>query len=134
MLKDCSWSQAVAYLGAYFQYVFVVLWMTLCFHGHKQVCVQPSTAAVNVTLLAFAAERRASLCAVLRRRAPLMQCCWVPTAVDRHLAPAGHPAANPPHAAAAVNRWDDGQTDRGTDNRDRYIDPAPHTMRARVNN
>ena len=28
----------------------------------KQVCVQPSTAAVNVTLLAFAAERRASVC------------------------------------------------------------------------
>jgi len=35
-------------------------------------------------------------------------------AVDRYFLPAGHSAANPPHAAAAVDRRDrqtDGQTD-----------------------
>ena len=43
------------------------------------------------------------LSAVLRRR-----CCWAPApaAVDRYLLPAGRSAANPPHVAAAVNRWD----------------------------
>jgi len=41
------------------------------------------------------------------------------------------PAANPPHAAAAVDRWDrqtDGRRDRRT--LDRYMDPAPHAIRA----
>ena len=54
-----------------------------------------STAAVNVTLVAFAdAVRRAAVLSL----SPL----------------AGRPAANPPHAAAAVDRWDrqrDGRTD-----------------------
>jgi len=60
-----------------------------------------------MTLSAFAAKRRA--------------------AVDRYLLPARRSAANPPHAAAAVDR-----RGRPTDGRtpDRYIDPAPHTMRA----
>ena len=41
-------------------------------------------------------------------------CCWPPcccapspaAAIDRYLLPAGPAAANPPHAAAAVDRWD----------------------------
>ena len=63
-----------------------------------------------MTLLAFAADRRAAV-----RRAV------APAAVDRYLLPVGHPAANPPHAAATVDRWD-----RRTDGRtsDRYVDPA----------
>ena len=61
-------------------------------------------AAVNATLLAFAAERL---------RAAVRRCCLAPVAVDRYLLPAGRPAANPPHAAAAVDRWDR-QTDRRT--------------------
>jgi len=47
-----------------------------------------------------------------------------PAAIDRHLLSAGRSTANPP---AAVDRWDretNGRTAR------RYIDPAPHTMRA----
>jgi len=64
-----------------------------------------------VTLLAFVAERRPAV-----RRG----------AVDRYLLPAGGPAANPPHAAAAIDI--DG-TDRRTPYR--YTDP-PHTTRAVV--
>ena len=62
--------------------------------------------------------------AVLRRR-----CCWVTAlaAVERYVPPAGRSAANPPHAAAAVEWWDR-QTDRRTP--DRYTDPVLHTMRA----
>jgi len=40
---------------------------------------------------------------VLRRRAAGRP---PPAAVDRYLLPAGRPAANPPHAAAAIDRWD----------------------------
>jgi len=82
----------------------------------QQVSVQPPTAAVNVTLLAFAAERRAA-----GRPQPV--------AADRYLLPSGHQAANPPHAAAAVDT--DGQTDGRTP--DRHIDFAPLAMRS-VNN
>jgi len=44
------------------------------------------------------------------------RCCWAlaPVAVDRHVLPSGRSAANPPHAATAVERWDrqtDGRTD-----------------------
>ena len=60
---------------------------------------------------------------VLRRR-----CCWAPAPVadDRHALLARRSAANPPHAAAAVERW----TDRLTDGRtpDRYIYSAPHAV------
>jgi len=58
-----------------------------------------------VTLLAFAADRRAA--------APL-QLGAGRAANDRYLPPAGPTAANPPHAAAAVDRWNR-QTDRRTD-------------------
>ena len=49
-----------------------------------QLCVQPSTAAVNVTLLAFAAGR----CAAVRRAAaaPLLLDA---AAVDQYFVPAG---------------------------------------------
>ena len=55
---------------------------------------QPSAAPGNVTLLAFAAGRCAP-CAVAAG--------CPPAAVDRYLLPAGPPAANPPHAATAVD-------------------------------
>ena len=66
--------------------------------------------AVNVTLPAFAAERRATAPSLLG---------------DRYVLPAKHSAANPPHAAAAVERWD-----RRTDGRPIVTDTAPHTMQA----
>jgi len=55
--------------------------------------VQRPTSADNVTLLAFAAERRAAL-----RLAA--------AAIDRYLLPAEPTAANPPQRHAAVDRWD----------------------------
>ena len=56
---------------------------------------------VNMALPAFAAERRAA----------------APAAVDRYVLRAERSAAKPPpHAAAAVERWDR-QTDRQTDAR-----------------
>jgi len=85
----------------------------------RQVCVQPSTAAVNVTLLAFAADRRAAAAPLLLRAGR--------AAIDRYLLPAGSTAANPPHAAAAVDNWDI-QTERRTD----IVPlrrPMPHTTR-----
>ena len=70
-------------------------------------------------------------------------CCWVPCcgrhgdgrrccsapapAIDRYLLAAGRSAANPPATVTAVD-WCDRQTDGRT--LDRFIDPAPHTMRA----
>ena len=79
----------------------------------KQVCVQPPTSAKNVTLLAFAAERRAA-----ERRAAAC------AAVHRYIPPVGPAAANPPHAATVEQ---DG-TDRRTNGRTqyRYIYPAAY--------
>ena len=56
--------------------------------------------AVNMALPAFAAERRAasSCCGAVAAEQP------APSAVDRYLLPAGRSAANPPHAAATVER------------------------------
>jgi len=61
------------------------------------------------------AERRAA--------APLLlsgvnagACCTAPAAIDRYLQPTGRSAANPPHAASALDRWDR-HTDRRTDTR-----------------
>jgi len=53
-------------------------------------CIQLSTAAVNVALLAFAADRRAAATLGTRRTQH--------DDVDRYLLSAGRPAANPPHA------------------------------------
>jgi len=75
--------------------------------------VQRRLLAVNMTLPAFAAERRAT--------APLL--CAAPAAVNRYFLPTRRSAANLPLAAVAVNRWDR-QTNRRT--LDRFIDPAPH--------
>jgi len=69
--------------------------------------------AVNVTLPAFAAARRAAGAVAAERR----RC--------RSICP-GREALRSKTAAAVVRQWDrqtDGQTP------DRYIDPAPHTMR-----
>ena len=69
----------------------------------KQVSVQPPPMAVKVTLSAFPAERRRLLHSA--RSAP--------AAIDQYILPARRSAANPPHAAAAVdrrNRQTDGQT------------------------
>ena len=73
----------------------------------SHVCIQPSTAAGNAALLASAAA------------APLLLRAGH-AAIDQYLLPAGPTAANPPHAAAAVNSGD-GQTVRRTPYR--YIDP-----------
>jgi len=60
-----------------------------------KVCVEPPPSAVNVTLPAFAAERR-----LLQRGAR----STAPAALDRHLLPTGRSVANPPAAVAAVDR------------------------------
>jgi len=76
-----------------------------------------------VTLLAFAAERRAAVAPLLLSARRLLQARGARAAVDRRRMPAGRPAANTPHAAAAVDRWDR-QTDGRTLNR--LIDPAEY--------
>ena len=44
------------------------------------------------------------------------RCCWAPApAIDRYLLPTGHSAANPLHAAAAVDRRDGQMNGRGKD-------------------
>jgi len=68
-----------------------------------------------VTLPTFAAERRA---AVRQAAAAPLLLGTGRAATDRYLLPAGHTAANPPHAAAAVNSWDrqmGGRKDRRSD-------------------
>ena len=86
------------------------------------MCVQPATAAVNVTLLAFAAESRAAVrhaaAAPLLRDTRRLQHDGR-AAIDRYRLP----AANPPHVAAALDGWDR-HRDRRTP--DRYIDPAAY--------
>ena len=84
--------------------------------------VQPSTTAINVTLLAFAADRRV---AMRRAAAAALQ---LGARRCRSISPTrGEPSSKRPHAAAAVDRWD-----RQTDGRTpyRFIDHAPHVMRA----
>ena len=61
-----------------------------------------------MTLLAFAADRRAAVCRATE--APLLLSAGR-AAIDRYLLPAGPTAANPPHADAVV----DSSTDRRTD-------------------
>ena len=109
----------------------------------KRVGVRLLTSAVNVTLPAFAAERRAAaplLLGARRCRSISHSPSWLkwfihPQAhgldTDMHTPPtlscgAWRSAAKPPHTAAAVEWWD-----RQTDGRtlDRFIDTAPHTMR-----
>jgi len=64
--------------------------------------VQLRMSAVNVPLPAFAVA------------APLLLGTQRRAAIDWYILPVGCSAANPPHAAAAVNRWDR-QTGRRTD-------------------
>jgi len=61
----------------------------------KQVCVEPPPSALDLTLPAFAAERR-------RRD---VQNNAGAAAIDRCLPPVGRSAANPPAAVAAVGRY-----------------------------
>ena len=75
----------------------------------KQVCVQPSTAAVSVTLLAFAADRRAAEAALSARR------FWAPTTRRcRSIFPA-------PMTSSSKSTARDRQTVGRTP--DRYTDP-----------
>jgi len=91
----------------------------------KQVRAQLPTSAVNVTLLAFAAERRAAaplLVGVRRLPRPAP-----PLSIDIS---GLHDAQQQSHRTPRL-RSDFG-TDRQTDGRthDRFIDPAQHTTRA----
>jgi len=72
-----------------------------------------------VTLLAFVADRRAAAAPLLLGAGRAV--------IDRYLRPARLTAANPPHAAVAVDFWDR-QTDGRTDGRTPYrcIDPAAY--------
>jgi len=92
---------------------FAVFSDTKINHG---VCIEPRPSALNVALPASAAE--------LGRRVP---------AIDRYLVARRRLCSTPltTRRAAPVDRWDR-RTDGQTDGRmlDRYIDPAPHTMRA----
>jgi len=66
----------------------------------KQNVKTAAVKSVNVTLLTYAAL----LCAALLRR----RCCWAP-AMEQSIdisCPRVPTAANPPHAAAAVDGWD----------------------------
>jgi len=49
-----------------------------CRRSSVQVCIQPSTTAVNVTLLAFAADRRAAVNAPCSNRS-ISPACWAPS-------------------------------------------------------
>ena len=75
---------------------------------------------VYTVLSAFAADRRAA--ADTDRKA---------AAIDRYRMPAGPTAANPPHAAAAVNICDR-QTDGRT--QDSFVDPAVHYLKVSIKN
>ena len=83
----------------------------------QQVGVQLPTSAVDATLLAFAAERRAA--------APLLLTAGR-AAVGRYLCPSGAQQQTPSSGVRRANGTD-GRTDRRT--LDRYVDPAAHTMR-----
>jgi len=71
-----------------------------------------------VTLLAFAAERRAAAPLLLRPAA---------AAINRYRLSVWPTAANPQKRSAASESWDR-RTDGRTHNR--YADPAPHSMLA----
>jgi len=90
----------------------------------QQVCVEFPLSAVNVTLLAFVAERRR-----LQHGAHS-----APAAIDRYLLPARRSAANPrPPLLLSIDGTDkrtDGQNGRMPD---RYLDTASPIMRGSVN-
>ena len=80
------------------------------------LCSASYVSCINVTLLAFAADRRAA--------APLLLSADR-AAINRYLLPAGVRRTN-----VGTDEQTDERTDRQTDRRtpDRYIDPAQHTM------
>jgi len=80
----------------------------------------------TTTFTAYATVNLRSLKDCLPKLNSVLTHSW-PAAIDRCLLSTGRSAVNPPGAVAAVDRRDrqaDGRTP------DRYIDPAPHTMRA----
>jgi len=77
-------------------------------HVFKQVCVQLPTSAVNVTLLAFAAERNLLLCAVLPG-------CWRWASGGRRGRFTAGSALSSKSAAAACGGRMMGRTDGQTD-------------------
>jgi len=79
-------------------------------HVFKQVCVQLPTSAVNVTLLAFAAERNLLLCAVLPG-------CWRWASGGRRGRFTAGSALSSKSAAAACGGRMMGRTDGRTDGR-----------------
>ena len=96
-------------------------------HRHmKQVCVQLPESAVNVTRLAFAAERRAAAPLCLGARGD-RRC--------RSISPARTALSSKPAACRGCGRVT-GQTDRQADGQadgrtlDRFIDAAPYAMPA----
>jgi len=93
----------------------------------KQVRVQLPTSAVNVTLLAFAAEHRAAALLLLgARRSPLSIDISCPHGAQQQTC---HMLWSTDDTDTQTNRRMDGRT------LDRYIDPALHTMRpvSRIN-
>ena len=99
-----------------------------CICKDKPVCVQLPTPADNVTLHTFADERRVTVCrAAGHLTAATIDQYLLPAGCiaanrpqwwevaewwdGRYCLPAGHPAANPPHAAAAVIDGTDRQMD-----------------------
>jgi len=88
----------------------------LILHNKPKIHVQPRSSALNVTLPAFAAERRAAR--LLLMSAPAAGTRRRQLSID--FPAAELPAANPPATAAAADRWDR-QTDR-------FIGPAPPTQ------
>ena len=81
----------------------------------QQLCVEPPPSALNVTLPAFAAESRRP-----HPRARIYRSISVADAGDQQQ------TRRPPLLLSidGTDRWTDGQTP------DRYIDPAPHVLRA----
>jgi len=100
--------------------VILVRWSVRQSVGHY-----PRTVYSSRAVLAFADQLETSLYSAgyggCKRDTVRISCCGAvaaagrpaPATVDRHLPHAGRPAANPPHATAAVSRWDrqtDGRT------------------------
>jgi len=110
-------------------FVIIIIITTLirliCLHKTLQdnslLSVQPRSSAVNMTLPAFAAKRRAAAPLLLgARRPPLSIDISCPHGAQQQ-------TRRTPMLMSSDGRRTDGQTDRRAI--DRSIDPAPHTMR-----
>jgi len=93
---------------------------------NQQICVQPHTSAVNVTLPAFAAERRRSTAAApLAASSTIQQQRRCLPSIDIS-SPQGAQHQTRRTLLSLSIEW----TDRRTDGRtlDRFVNPAPHTV------